>query len=79
MQRRARCFGVIFCVLSCRFMVFSPMALQDRDDGLRHQRDELSFAFGFQHQARTVVLVVAEFECNLLYRYVFPAGSTPSP
>ena len=60
-------------------MVFSPVALHDGDDDLRHQRDEPLFAFGFQRQARTVVLVAVEFEGDLLHGFAPLAGSSPPP
>jgi len=60
-------------------MIFSPVVLHDDDNDLSHQRDELLFAFGFQSQGRTVVLVAVEFECDLLRRDVPPAGWSSPP
>jgi hypothetical protein len=59
-------------------MIFSPLALQDCNDGLRHQCHELLFPFGFHRWARTVVLVVVEFECDLLHGAA-PVGSWSPP
>jgi hypothetical protein len=59
-------------------MVFSLIALHDRDNGLCHQHDELLFLFGFYYWTPIGILVVVEVECGLLHDFA-PAGSASSP